>query len=115
MSIPAATSTSRVVTLPHIRKLFDPNFLDVLLPHRPAPVTNVGPPAPKNAFMDALKSVSHHKLTQSGALAFSCTLSSMLDAFQSLSADMAAARIDALLAKSSGTREVSTMGRATRS
>src|SRR5712691_7781743 len=100
MSIPAATSTSRVVTLPHIRELFDPNFLDVLLPGRPAPLTNVGSPAPKNPFMDALKSVSHHKLTQNGAPAFSSTLSSMLDAFQSSSADMAAARIDALLTKS---------------
>jgi Domain of unknown function (DUF2828) len=74
--------------------------LDVLLPRRPAPVTNVGSPAPKNAFMDALKSVSHHKLTQNGAPAFSSTLSSTLDAFQSLSADLAAARIDALLTKS---------------
>ena len=100
MSIPAAASTSRVVTLPHIRELFDPNFLDVLLPHRPAPVTNVGTPAPKNAFMDALKSVSHHKLTQNGAPAFSSTLSNTLDAFQGLSADMTAARIDALLTKS---------------
>jgi len=105
MSIPAAAaSTSRVVTLPHIRELFDPNSLDVLLPHRPAPApvtnVNVGTPAPKNAFMAALKSVSHHKLTQNGAPAFSSTLSSTLDAFQSLSADMTAARIDALLAES---------------
>ena len=84
----------------HICELFDPDFLDVLLPRRPAPVTNVGPPTPKNAFMDALKSVSHHKLTQNGAPAFSSTLSSTLDAFQSLSSDVVAARIHALLAKS---------------
>jgi len=50
--------------------------------------------------MDAHKSVSHHKLTQNGAPAFSSTLSSTLGAFQSLSSDMAAARIDALLTKS---------------
>lgn len=100
MTIPAPASTSRVVTLPHIPELFDPNFLDVLLPQRPASVTNVVTPVPKNAFMDALKSVSHHKLTQNGAPAFSSTLSSTLDAFQSLSADMMAVRIDRLLAKS---------------
>jgi len=50
--------------------------------------------------MDALKSVSHYKLTQNGAPAFSSTLSSTLDAFQNSSPDMTAARIDAVLAKS---------------
>ena len=49
--------------------------------------------------MDALKSVSHHKLIQNGAPAFSSMLSSTLDALQSLSSHMAAARIDALLTK----------------
>jgi hypothetical protein len=99
MSMPLAASTSQVVTLPYIRELFDPNFLDVLLPPRPAPVPNVGTPAPKHAFMDALKSVAHHKLTQNAAPAFSSTLSSTLDAFQSLSSQMAAERIDSVLAK----------------
>ena len=97
--MPLAASTSQVVTLPYIRELFDPNFLDALLPPRPAPVPNVGTPAPKNAFMDVLKSVAHHKLTQNAATAFSSTLSSTLDAFQSLSAQMAAERIESVLAK----------------
>jgi hypothetical protein len=99
MSIPLAASTSRVVTLPYIRELFDPNFLDVLLPPRPTPVTNVAAPVAKNAFMDALKSVAHHMFTQNGAPAFSSTCSSTLDAFHSLSAQMSTARIDAVLAE----------------
>ncbi len=94
MSIPLAASTSRVVTLPYIRELFDPNFLDVLLPPRPTPVTNVAAPVAKNA-----KSVAHHMFTQNGAPAFSSTLSSTLDAFHSLSAQMSTARIDAVLAE----------------
>jgi hypothetical protein len=99
MSMPLASSTSQVVTLPYIRELFDPNFLDVLLPPRPAPVPNAGTLAPKNAFMDALNSVAHHKLTQNAAPAFSSTLSRTLDAFQSLSSYMAAERIDFVLAR----------------
>jgi hypothetical protein len=104
MSIPPAASTCRIVTLPHIRELFDPNFLDVLLPlhpaSTPAPVSNAGAAAvPKNAFMDALNSVAHRKFTQNGAPAFSSTLSSTLDAFQSLSVLTASARIDLILAK----------------
>jgi Domain of unknown function (DUF2828) len=83
-----------------IQELFDPNFLDVLLPPRPAPATNnAAAPVPKNLFMDALKSVAHHKLTQNAAPAFSSTLSSTLDAFQSLSSQMAAERIDSVLAE----------------
>jgi Domain of unknown function (DUF2828) len=98
---PAAASTSQIVTLPHIPELFDPNFLDVLLPPQSVPKnhSDVAPPVPKNAFIDALKSVARHKFTQNGAPAFSSTLSSTLDAFQCLSTEMSPARIDALLAK----------------
>ena len=70
MSSPAsavAASTSQIVTLPQIPELFYPNFLDILLPPRPVLSTghgNTGTPVPtgKNAFMDALKSVAHHKI-----------------------------------------------------
>ena len=103
MSTPtsASASTSQIVTLPHIPELFNPNFLDVLLPPCPALSTdaNVGVPAPKNAFMDALKSVAHHKTTENGAPAFNSTLSGTLDAFQSLSVDMDTSTIDGVLSK----------------
>ena len=98
----AAASTSQIVTLPDIPELFNPNYLDVLLPPRPALSTdasNIGAPVPKSAFMDALKSVAHHKVTENGAPAFSSTLSGTLDAFQSLSVDMDALTIDGVLAK----------------
>lgn len=103
MSTPAsaAASTSQNVALPHIPELFYPNFLDVLLPPRPALSTgaNVGAPVPKSTFMDALKSVAHHKITENGAPAFGSTLSSTLDAFQSLSVDMDTLTIDGVLAR----------------
>ena len=102
-SASAAASTSQIVTLPHIPELFDPNFLDLLLPPRPALSTvtdaNVGAPVPKSAFMDALKSVAHRKFTEKGAPAFSSTLSSTLDAFQSLSVHMDTLTIDGVLAR----------------
>lgn len=101
MSTPAAASTSQVVTLPYVPELFDPNFLDVLLPPRPAPSADVaiGTTVPRNAFVRALKSVAHHKFTRNGARAFSSTLSSTLDAFQSLSAQMSTAKIASVLSK----------------
>ncbi len=100
MSIPAA-STSQIVTLPHIPELFDPNFLDILLPPRPAlsPHANVSAAVPKSAFMDALKSVAYHRLTENGSPAFSSTLSCTLDAFQSLSVHMETLTIDSVLAR----------------
>ncbi|KAH9975635.1 hypothetical protein BJV74DRAFT_967795 [Russula compacta] len=101
MSTPAAASTSQVVTLPYVPELFDPNFLDVLLPPRPAPSADaaIGTTVPRNAFVDALKSIAHHKFTRNRAPAFSSTLSSTLDAFQSLSAQMSTATIDSVLSK----------------
>ena len=93
--------SSQIVTLPHIPELFQPDFLDVLLPPRTALSTdaNVAAPVPKSAFMDALKSVAHHKVTENGAPAFSSTLSSTLDAFQSLSVDMDTLTINGVLAR----------------
>ncbi|KAF8500781.1 hypothetical protein F5888DRAFT_1793214 [Russula emetica] len=98
----AAASTSQLVTLPHIPELFNHNFLDVLLPPRPVLSTdaNIGATVPKSAFMDALKSVARHRITENGAPAFSSTLSSTLDAFQSLSVHMDTRTIDGVLARS---------------
>lgn len=103
MSTPPAAATSQVITLPHIPELFDPNFLDVLLPPAsgavPSTDVNADAPVPTNTFMNALKSVAHHKYTQNAAPAFSSTLSSTLDAFQSLSARMPIERINSVLDK----------------
>ncbi|KAI9464967.1 hypothetical protein BJY52DRAFT_1184014 [Lactarius psammicola] len=100
MSVPGAASTSQIVTLPHIPELFDPGFLDTLLPPRPtSDATNVDAPEPENAFMNALKSVAHRKYTQNAAPAFSSTLSHTLDAFQSLSLHMPGERINVVLSK----------------
>jgi hypothetical protein len=104
MSTPAsaAASTSQTVTLPHIPEVFNPDFLDVLLPPPPPSLStdgNVGAPVPKSAFMDALKSVAYHKITENGAPAFSSTLSSTLDAFQSLSVHMDTLTIDGVLGR----------------
>ncbi len=100
MSVLGAASTSQIVTLLHIPELFDPDFLDVLLPPRSTPdATNVDVPEPENAFMNALKSVAHRKYTQNAAPAFSSTLSHTLDAFQGLSLHMPSERINVVLSK----------------
>jgi hypothetical protein len=99
-SASVAAFISQIVTLPHIPELFHPNFLDVLHPPRPALSSDAhvadAPVVPKSAFMDALKSVAHHKVTENGAPAFSSTLSSTLDAFQSLSVHMDNLTIDGI-------------------
>src|SRR5258708_1255165 len=85
MSAPGAASTSQVVTLPPIPELFNPAFLDFLLPPRftPDSNSNVDVPEPESTFMNALKSVAHRKYTQNASPAFSSTCSHTLDAFHS--------------------------------
>ncbi len=98
MSTPGSASTSQVVTLPHIAELFDPYFLDVLLPPpQSSSGAKIDTPEPENAFMNALKSVAHRKVTQNLAPAFNSTLSHTLDAFQSLSTRMSTQRINVML------------------
>ena len=99
MSASSAASTSQLVTLPHIPELFDPSFLDVLLPPRftPDANANVDAPEPMNAFMNALKSVAHRKYTQNAAPAFNSTLSHTLDAFHSLSFHMPREKVNVVL------------------
>ena len=102
MSTPGSASTSQIVTLPHIPELFDPDFLNVLLPPRStfddAMPLDV-PQQPENALINALKSVAHRKYTQNASPAFSSTLSSTLDAFHSLSTYMSRDKINIVLSK----------------
>jgi hypothetical protein len=101
MSTPGAASTSQIVTLPHIPELFDPNFLDVLLPPRFTldANSNVDVPEPENVFMKALRSVAHRKYTENAAPAFNSTRSHTLDAFYSLSPEMPRESINVVLSK----------------
>lgn len=103
MSTPGSTSTSQIVTLPHIPELFDSDFLNVLLPPRSTPDANVDMPLdvpqPGNALMNALKSVAHRKYTQNDSPAFSSTLSATLDAFHSLSVHMSKEKMNIVLSK----------------
>lgn len=103
MSTPGSASTSQIVTIPHIPELFDPDFLNVLLPPRSTPNANVDVPLdvpqPENALINALKSVAHRKYTQNDSPAFNSTLSPTLDAFQSLSFHMPKEKINMVLSK----------------
>ena len=99
MSALGPASTSQNVTLPHIPELFDPDFLNVLLPPRSTPDANVDVPQPENALMNALKSVAHRKYTENASPAFNSTLSPTLDAFNSLSIFMTKEKINMVLSK----------------
>ncbi len=88
MSIHATTSTSQIVTLPSLPELFNPDFLDILIPHT-EPTSN--PVAqddatrqPTNPMIEALKTNANHTFTGNGSPAFASTLSPTLDAFQFL-------------------------------
>lgn len=87
MSAPSAAATTQRVTIPVIPELYDPNFLDVLVPVRdaPEPILEVKE-EPKNAMMDALKTSVNSNLTYTAnnAQAYSSTLSDTLDAFNML-------------------------------
>lgn len=84
-----ALATSQRVTLPDIPELYDPNFLDVLLP--PADPKMSEPTLMesekagstlRNAMMDALKTTANRTFTENLAPAYSSTGSPTLDAFQ---------------------------------
>ncbi|KAL0064681.1 hypothetical protein AAF712_008379 [Marasmius tenuissimus] len=80
---------SQRYSLPELPELYDPNFLDVLVPAS-SPMdedqkTVVDPePVPKNPLVDALESTSHRKKTTNDAMAYDSTLSATLDAFNGL-------------------------------
>ncbi|KAK1236294.1 hypothetical protein PQX77_000455 [Marasmius sp. AFHP31] len=88
-------TSSQRYTLPHIPELYDPNFLDALLPpnsstlepktaHLSSTNSNSGDNGPRNAMVDALETTTHRAFTQNLAPAFSSTLSPTLDAFNAL-------------------------------
>lgn len=88
MSIHATTSTSQIVTLPSLSELFNPDFLDILIP-RTEPTSNPvaqddATPQPTNPMIEALKTNANHTFTANGSPAFASTLSPTLDAFQFL-------------------------------
>ncbi|KAF8181817.1 hypothetical protein BJ912DRAFT_605403 [Pholiota molesta] len=108
-SVPVAgsvrVSSSRPVTLPKIPELYNPNFLDVLLPGAtPAIIVDTkaaaSVPAKRNPFMDALKATANHTYTANGAQALRSTLSPALDAFNGLNEYVLPGDIDRLLAAS---------------
>ncbi|KAK7471935.1 hypothetical protein VKT23_000041 [Stygiomarasmius scandens] len=76
-------ATTQKITLPHICELYDPNFLDVLLPRKEDIDMKVDD-APRNAMMEALQASTSRTRTWNGAPAFNSTDSATLDAFNGL-------------------------------
>jgi hypothetical protein len=104
-STPAASTiatSSQNVTLPFIAELYNPNYLDILLPvSRNAKSNSPAPgPTPKNAMIDALKSTAHQTLTENAAMAYSSTLVATLDAFQGLTRYTFSKEVDKYLSSS---------------
>lgn len=95
----ASTATSQVVTLPPIPELFDPNFLDVLIPAttQDVPMETTSAEVAANAMMDALHSTTHQKLTANNAPAFNSTLVSTLDAYLGLRSGITGEKVDRYL------------------
>ena len=84
-SIPPASSTSQVVTLPFIEELYDPNFLDILLPAaKDIPSAMEVGGGNRNPLMEALRSTTNQSFTTNSAPAYSSTGSATLDAFLGL-------------------------------
>lgn len=95
---PSAAATSQIVTLPAIPELFDPSFLDVLVPAtRDAPILVDVPEIAPNAMMDALRSTAHQKRTANNAPAFSSTLVPTLDAYLGLRTGISGEKVDSYL------------------
>ncbi|KAJ3786418.1 hypothetical protein GGU10DRAFT_374950 [Lentinula aff. detonsa] len=98
--VSTVNSTTQKVTIPHIPELYDPNFLDALLPSQNDDVVVMDTPAPTNAMMEALQVTAHHTLTENGAPAFSSTLSPTVDAFNGLNSYSDSQNLDVLLTAS---------------
>lgn len=96
-SIPPAASSSQKTTLPFIAELYDPNFLDVLLPQsakNTRPSVASAEVEPKNPLMEALRLNTAQTLTANGSPAYSSTGSATLDAFQALRRDTFGRAVD---------------------
>ena len=87
-STPPTIGSSQNVTLPFIAELYDPNFLDTLLPPGKEEVLKVTAMEDdvsfNNPMMEALRSTTSQTLTENKAPAYSSTGSATLDAFQGL-------------------------------
>ncbi|GLB38009.1 putative protein with domain of unknown function (DUF2828) [Lyophyllum shimeji] len=84
-----------------IPELYDPNFLDVLIPppadRTPVSQSMVAAETPKNSMMEALTQTAHQTLTQNLAPTYNSTLSPTLDAFQCLASAQTQARFNKYL------------------
>jgi hypothetical protein len=87
-STPPTAASSQNVTLPFIAELYDPNFLDILLPPVKEEGVKVDPmevdPPGKNPMIEALRSTANQTFTENYAPAYNSTGSPTLDAFQGL-------------------------------
>ncbi|KAI0064136.1 hypothetical protein BV25DRAFT_345888 [Artomyces pyxidatus] len=63
-ALPTAAASSQDITLPHIPELYDPDYLEALLPADPLPSANSPLPATQNSFMNAFKVTSHQVYTE---------------------------------------------------
>ncbi|KAF5374611.1 hypothetical protein D9615_008956 [Tricholomella constricta] len=103
LSTLAAAQSCQTVTLPEIPELYDPNFLDVLIPARESSTRQSEPEptlvaeTPRNSMMEALKRTTHKTLTQNLAPTYDSTLSPTLDAFQSLASAFTAVEFNKYL------------------
>jgi hypothetical protein len=98
---PPALSSSQNVTLPVIPELYDPNFLDILIPaslDKRAP-DHVKAPISSNPMVDALKSTAHRVFTENNAPAYDSSLSATLDAFDHINNHTFGQEVNQYLAK----------------
>jgi hypothetical protein len=93
-------SSSQIVTFPFVKELYDPDYLELLLPQinvKASPVKAQSPAPPKNAMIEALERTVHQTLTENLAPAFDSTLSATLDAFNGLRREARWADIERLI------------------
>ncbi|KAF3933685.1 hypothetical protein ABW19_dt0201068 [Dactylella cylindrospora] len=104
LSLPIARAYSGVtqtVTIPHIPELYNPNFLDLLLPPPPppSPQANLNAPStppPTNPLLSALKDTTNRVLTENFAPAYRSTNNPVLDAFHRPQQTVGLEALDAL-------------------
>ena len=103
MAATLATCSSRSILLPSIPELFNPNFLDVLVPEQLPTGSEPQIQAqatPSNPMIDALKSTSRQILTENMAPAYSGTDSATVNAFSGINRYTTRVELDAFLKNS---------------
>ncbi|KAF7374282.1 hypothetical protein MSAN_00311200 [Mycena sanguinolenta] len=96
------TKSCQNPVIPAIPGLFNPNFLDELIPWNPPSKRNdpaTPSPGKPNPMMDALQQFSHRTRTQNAASAYDSTSSATLDAFNQLTRFSWGERVGELLDK----------------